>query len=169
MLRASLIALLTFSATGSVGLCVYGLFHPGVSSMRAASGVQPPFDYWRKGTNVYIIAVTLRGGRPTTSALPQFDLLGLRYGRFVPLGWQRAYHALTIPLWIPAVLFGVPPLISLFRGPVRRWRRRRHGLCVRCGYQLAGLIEPRCPECGTEFGSSSFSGRAGSRCDHHRP
>jgi len=32
---------------------------------------------------------------------------------------------------------------------VCRWRRRRHGLCVRCGYDLVGLaVGLRCPECG---------------------
>jgi hypothetical protein len=25
------------------------------------------------------------------------------------------------------------------------------GACVRCGYSLYGLDEPRCPECGTAF------------------
>ena len=30
----------------------------------------------------------------------------------------------------------------------------RHGLyCKSCGYNLKGLTEPRCPECGTEFSS----------------
>ena len=28
-----------------------------------------------------------------------------------------------------------------------RWSRRRHGLCTKCKYQLAGLTT--CPECGT--------------------
>ncbi len=29
--------------------------------------------------------------------------------------------------------------------------RRYRGLCLKCGYSLHGLIEPRCPECGTAF------------------
>jgi hypothetical protein len=29
--------------------------------------------------------------------------------------------------------------------------RRAQGKCVRCGYLLTGLSEPRCPECGTAF------------------
>ena len=39
-------------------------------------------------------------------------------------------------------------------------RRRsyvRLGFCVRCGYNLHGLTEPRCPECGTPFEMSSKS------------
>jgi len=34
-----------------------------------------------------------------------------------------------------------------------RYRRRRssrlHGHCVKCGYDLAGNLSGRCPECGT--------------------
>ncbi len=34
----------------------------------------------------------------------------------------------------------------------RRWRRPdRSGLCETCGYDLYGLPQPRCPECGTAF------------------
>jgi hypothetical protein len=29
---------------------------------------------------------------------------------------------------------------------LRRWSRARHGRCLSCGYELAGL--PTCPECG---------------------
>jgi hypothetical protein len=34
---------------------------------------------------------------------------------------------------------------------VRRYLRKRGGRCLRCGYQLRGLTESRCPECGREF------------------
>ena len=30
----------------------------------------------------------------------------------------------------------------------RRVRRRRQGLCTRCGYDLTGNVSGRCPECG---------------------
>jgi len=35
-------------------------------------------------------------------------------------------------------------------GGIRRSRRRRRGLCVRCGYDVGGLAV--CPECGTATG-----------------
>lgn len=38
--------------------------------------------------------------------------------------------------------------LALRRLAVRLFRRRRHQ-CIRCGYQLYGLVEKRCPECGT--------------------
>ena len=56
-----------------------------------------------------------------------------------------------IPLWGPFVLFATYPIIAFIRGPSRRWRRRWRGLCVKCGYNLSRLAEPRCPECGTEI------------------
>ena len=45
-------------------------------------------------------------------------------------------------------LFALYPALAFIRGPLRRWRRRKRGLCIHCGYNLTGLTEPRCPECG---------------------
>lgn len=36
--------------------------------------------------------------------------------------------------------------------PLRRWRRRRHGWCVHCGYNLVGNVSGVCPECGQKTG-----------------
>ena len=47
---------------------------------------------------------------------------------------------------------------SLIRAPLalRRWRRRRAGWCIACGYDLKGLVESApCPECGRAIGSSA--------------
>ncbi len=62
----------------------------------------------------------------------------------------RPIHALTltIPLWVPFLILATYPAIALIRDPVRRWRRRKRGLCIQCGYNLTGLTEARCPECG---------------------
>ncbi|HNQ23832.1 MAG TPA: hypothetical protein PKK06_12120 [Phycisphaerae bacterium] len=56
-----------------------------------------------------------------------------------------------VPFWALFVVLMVQPTVVFFRGPWRRRRRRRHGQCIRCGYNLTGLTEPRCPECGLEF------------------
>jgi len=58
----------------------------------------------------------------------------------------------SMPLWIPLVLFAAYPTIAFVRGPVRRWRRRGKGLCVTCGYDLTGNVSGICPECGTKVG-----------------
>ena len=56
--------------------------------------------------------------------------------------------AVVLPVWRMTILFAVYPLIAFIRGPLRRYRRRKRGLCVRCGYNLTGLTAPKCPECG---------------------
>lgn len=53
----------------------------------------------------------------------------------------------SLPLWIPALAF----FLLVAQWPLARRRHRKLGLCVKCGYSLQGLSEPRCPECGAEF------------------
>jgi hypothetical protein len=45
-------------------------------------------------------------------------------------------------------------LVGSFRGGLRSLlgvHRRQRGLCGQCGYNLRGLAEARCPECGRDF------------------
>jgi hypothetical protein len=65
---------------------------------------------------------------------------------YAPRG--RFAAGMVIPLWMPLVLFAACPTITCIRGPVRRWRRRRKGCCLKCGYDLAGNVSGVCPECG---------------------
>ena len=72
-----------------------------------------------------------------------------------PLSPIGATH---VPLWIPSALFaGV--LGPTCVGCHRRRKRKKLGLCVKCGYNLKGLTEPRCPECGTSFGETMMFSR----------
>ncbi len=59
-------------------------------------------------------------------------------------------HALHVDMdvWPPAL----NPVSGLDRS--RRRKRRKLGLCLKCGYDLRGLIERRCPECGTSLEKS---------------
>ena len=59
-----------------------------------------------------------------------------------------AHYAVSLPFWllIPACL---TPVIAVIRGPLRRYRRRKRGWCVRCGYDLTGNESGVCPECST--------------------
>ncbi len=59
-------------------------------------------------------------------------------------------EVLRLPLWAPFILFAAYPTIAFIRGPLRRYRRRRKGLCIPCGYDLTGNVSGVCPECGTE-------------------
>lgn len=67
--------------------------------------------------------------------------------RRVPLGKVVA-SGVGGPFWALVPLLLAWPALAFVRGPIRRWRRRRRGCCTSCGYPLAGLPGPRCPECG---------------------
>ncbi len=57
-------------------------------------------------------------------------------------------RSVWFPLWAPFALCSIWPVLAFFRGPWQRSGRRIKGLCLGCGYNLTGLVEPRCPECG---------------------
>ena len=81
----------------------------------------------------------------------------------VPIAHSRIVNALPVPHWLSsAVVLTVSVLTCIwgvetaFRRPVRRalrseLNRRGYAVCERCGYNLTGLTEPRCPECGQPF------------------
>ena len=50
--------------------------------------------------------------------------------------------------WMVVAAFAAYPTFAFFRGPLRRHRRRRRGLCLRCAYNLEGNVSGVCPECG---------------------
>jgi len=53
-----------------------------------------------------------------------------------------------MPFWFPLVLFAAYPVFVFIRGRMRRRRRRKHGLCPHCGYNLTGNVTGICSECG---------------------
>ena len=77
--------------------------------------------------------------------------LGILY---TPSLWYPRIHrvggiaVVTVPLWLTTIILGAWPAVALWRGPFRRWRRRRRGLCLKCGYNLAGTVSGVCSECG---------------------
>ncbi len=66
---------------------------------------------------------------------------------------RKMQFELGIPLYFPCVLFAAYPAIVLVRAPLRRWRRRRKGLCLKCSYDLTGNVTGTCPECGSKIGA----------------
>ncbi len=94
---------------------------------------------------------------------PYTDLAGTMWIR----PWARtAASDLRIPwsyrVWFPtwaafsaAGLCLILPTIAFWCGPLRRARRRIAGRCTDCAYNLTGLPEPRCPECGTRASAES--------------
>ena len=59
------------------------------------------------------------------------------------------------PFWPLFVALATYPSLAFIRGPVRRWRRQRKGLCVRCAYDLTLNESGVCPECGTAVNRES--------------
>lgn len=60
---------------------------------------------------------------------------------------------ITVASWCMMLFFSFIQSTILFRvtRSYLRYRRVMRGLCVKCSYELQGLSESRCPECGTEF------------------
>ncbi len=56
---------------------------------------------------------------------------------------------ISLPLWTVAASFLVCLLITFVPNLVRFHYRRRHNLCLTCGYDLTGNVSGRCSECGT--------------------
>ncbi|MBU0717644.1 MAG: hypothetical protein KJ749_05290 [Planctomycetes bacterium] len=62
-------------------------------------------------------------------------------------------------VWVVAFLLGIYPAVSFIRGPLRRRRRRKRGLCIKCGYNLTGNVSGVCPECAEPVPQGTLSSR----------
>ena len=73
---------------------------------------------------------------------------------------HEVYLLLTlIGIWLVACFGAI--LFAIIRAAIVSGQRGvRAGHCVKCGYDLYGLPEPRCPECGTGFAVAAMHGPA---------
>ena len=82
-----------------------------------------------------------------------YSKIGMNIGyvdnRGVPRSGGTTTATLMAPSWSVVLLLGWYPTIAFIRGPLRRWRRHRKGLCTQCGYDLTDNVSGTCPECGT--------------------
>lgn len=93
-------------------------------------------------------------------------ILSYQYGS----RYNIRYHQVRSTFAVPFVMLLTYPAGSLVRGPLRRYRRRRRGLCLRCAYNLEGNVSGTCSECGTAVKNPPSSGYArhsnpASECD----
>ncbi len=69
----------------------------------------------------------------------------------MPFGWVEAGVGLLVLLTVCLVLFVF--FLAWRDGYSRGWQaaRIKPPTCLACGYNLSGLTQCRCPECGTEY------------------
>jgi hypothetical protein len=65
---------------------------------------------------------------------------------------------LVAPFWFWFIIGAIPPSRAAWRAQ-SRWRMKRSGRCLNCGYDLRASRH-RCPECGTPFAPPSSLGSA---------
>ena len=122
--------------------------------------------FWSKATSIIILyGLPMKGDEneqvsdndePLSGGRPHYEFLsGWHYGGF--RDFATAFKPvlalprnLRVPLWVPGLLF-LPGAYACVLPLSRRRKRKKLGLCLKCGYDLKGLTEPRCPECGTPF------------------
>ncbi len=68
------------------------------------------------------------------------------------IGGSGPWYFVRAPLWLPSLVLAVLLVFGLLPRHRRR-KRKKLGLCLKCGYDLRASKE-RCPECGSEFESS---------------
>ena len=158
MIRKAIIVVLTLAAVG-IGLAWLGsqivypwydwtfqLNEEGRLNVWCVPG-SASFGIWEPVENPVGDWSSRYGWGETRRGPPGWNNFSLEWGEYT----SGRYWIVRCAYWLPFTLFAAYPTIAFIRGPLRRWRRRRKGLCLRCGYGLTGLPEPRCPECGTEF------------------
>lgn len=107
---------------------------------------------WDKWTGWHVNTIARVGGRgvpppPSTywTAWDDFGVLGVGVRKSSRQGIDA--HALRAPHWALVVALAAAGA-GLAWPDVRRWRRRRRGWCVGCGYDRFGLAAgAACPEC----------------------
>ena len=146
MVRKAVILVLTASATVVAivwGWCRYWEGVIGGWSIRLGDVAlsHKSFDY---DLVLSIGPIPDSGWRPTTFAA------AAGFGYSIGRGYARFW----VPFWFAFILFAACPTCSF----VRWYLQRRHiherilqGRCIQCGYDLAGLTQPRCPECWSEI------------------
>ena len=130
---------------------------------------------WMAVDSGYLLTERYRAVRPSAKLQKRsWSVLGFTFADAVVSDWTRERpdlwfsnsafpvpgkrHRLTtlsFPLWIMFVPLAAYPFVAFVRGPMRRYKQKRHGGCSKCGYDLTGNVSGRCPECGAAVKGNS--------------
>ena len=130
-----------------------------------ASGRSSPLTYVMPATLLFVMfLICAPYRRYRTAALVPTIAVAVLMALFaisqvaIPLRGYAAdwppVRVILVALLIPcSALCGIPMVLLLLTTYIRRrfWPHHTPGHCRICDYNLHGLIEPRCPECGTAF------------------
>ncbi len=166
MLRKTLTILSLIGLLLSVGLWGASYFNIFLSngrySMRLERGAVRcdwlgPFVAPGKGRAAYppgYWAVEFKAGKSVAGVNPGIHVDGFKNFRTYGIPWLQTHlliHSWGVPMWMATGLFG--SMLWLFYHPLHRRRKRKKlGLCLKCGYDLRASKD-RCPECGTAMRS----------------
>ncbi len=105
------------------------------------------YSEWQAGLAGFAISQAIHD--PILVGAP---IVGTSRPRSTPtMDWSktRLVRQLRVPLWPLLVAFMTYPIVVVLRRILRRHRWRKHGCCLRCGYDLKGNTSGVCSECGT--------------------
>jgi len=158
MIHKTIIVLLMLAAV-SVGIADFNSSeYPGMSSENRtiARLVREKFHLQVDSPSAHRFRLTLEWVIPNSPARqPDHQVetplgFGWYARRIIHEGVTWKHVQLESPGWALVAALIAYPTIAFIRGPLRRWRRRRKGRCLKCGYNLTGNVSGVCPECGTE-------------------
>ncbi len=140
-----------------------------IGKSRNLNGRGFSFHYGASGTySSHSFDLFIRPPGEVSSIQMEMDRTGLSLEEVRELvNIPRVYLSVGLPLWFVSLVSGMFPSVAFLRGPVRRWRRKRKGLCVACGYNLQGNMSGVCSECGKSV--IAKGGNALSECTTERP
>ncbi len=164
MLRKTLTILSLIGLLPSVGLWGASYFHLAYLCMPAESLIALTEGRIRWAPYATAKFPVDEYGRPRGVELTMYPLEVMMTIKLAQINQQHRWYwegyrgfrthfrpsARTVPLWMPSFLFAM--ILCLCR-PLhfrRRRKRKKLGLCVKCGYDLRASKD-RCPECGTGF------------------
>ena len=137
--------------------CVAG--HANLSWLRTEEGGRSlDFRFYQDANIVIINRIDLILGPMTDINItgPSGATISSIKAPFARVAWRTRvttqppieYTEIQVWAWLLVAAFASYPTIAFIRGPLRRWRRHRKGLCLRCGYNLVGNVSGVCSECG---------------------